>query len=50
MKVHSQKQARYLGAMIGGKAKNPKGLSDATAKNALRGVKVGKLPKRARKQ
>lgn len=44
MRIYSQRQARLFGAMIGGKAKNPKGLTDKGLKSALRGKKVSKLP------
>lgn len=49
-KIYSQKQARLFGAMIGGKAKNPKGLSDGKLRNSLRGKKVKSLPVRSRKK
>lgn len=48
MKIVSRAQARLFGAMIGGKARNPKGLTDKGLKNALRGKKVSKLPARAK--
>jgi hypothetical protein len=50
-KIHSQAQARYFGAMIGGAARNPKGkkMSDSALRKSLRGKKVSKLPKRSRK-
>lgn len=49
MKATSQAQARLWGAMIGGKVRNPKGLPDSKLKDALRGVKVKRLPARSRK-
>ncbi len=51
-RVYSQAQARLFGAMIGGKARNPKGakMSDAALRKSLRGVKVKALPKRSKKK
>jgi hypothetical protein len=45
----SKAQARFFGAIIGGKVKK-KGFSKAEAKNRLRGVMVSKLPARAKKR
>lgn len=50
VKIRSQKQARFFGAMIGGEVKNPKGkkMSDSALKDSLRGKKVSKLPVRSK--
>lgn len=45
MPAKSRTQARFMGAVAGGKLKK-KGLSKAKAKEFLRGVKIKKLPKR----
>lgn len=47
-KAKSKKQAGLFGAIIGGRARKKTGMSAASARKHLRGVKVGKLPKRAR--
>lgn len=49
-RAYSQKQARFFGAIIGGAAKNPKGLTDKSLRNSLRGKKVKGLPMRSRKK
>lgn len=50
-KAKSKAQARYLGAVAGGKArKGHKGLSGAKAREMLRGTKVKRLPARAKKK
>jgi hypothetical protein len=48
-KVKSQKQAGLFGAAAAGKKTKAKGLTRHEAKKRLRGVKVSKLPRRARK-
>jgi len=48
MPVVSKAQARFMGAIAGGKLKK-KGLSKAKAKEFLRGVKVKKLPSKVKK-
>jgi len=48
-KAKSKAQARFLGAVAGGKAKK-KGLSSSKARELLRGTKTKKLPARARKK
>ena len=48
MPAKSKAQARFMGAVAGGKAK-AKGLSKAEAKEFLRGNKIRDLPARARK-
>lgn len=45
----SQKQARFFGAIAGGKVKR-KGFSKKTAHDSLRGVKVKRLPAKAKKK
>lgn len=50
-KAKSKAQARFLGAVKGGRArKKPKGLSQHKAGEMLKGTKVKKLPARARKR
>ena len=49
MPCTSQAQCRLMGAIAGGKAKK-KGLSQAKAKEFLRGVTVSALPARAKKK
>jgi hypothetical protein len=49
MKVYSQKQARWMGAQVGGAIRNAKGLSDPKLRDVLRGKKVKSLPARSRK-
>jgi hypothetical protein len=48
-KAKSKAQARFLGAVAGGRVK-VKGLSSKTAREMLRGTKVKKLPARKRKR
>ncbi len=45
----SQAQARFLGAVAGGKARKGTGLSAAKAQEMLRGTKLKGLPKRIKK-
>lgn len=45
----SKQQARFFGAVASGAAKAP-GLSKEEAKRKLKGVKIKKLPKRAKKK
>src|SRR3990172_5362889 len=49
MPFTSQAQAGFMGAIAGGK-KKVKGLSRAKAKEFLRGVKVNRLPRKAKKK
>lgn len=49
MPAVSKAQARFMGAVVGGKIKK-KGLSKAKAKEFLRGVSVKKLPNKTRKK
>jgi len=49
MPVTSKAQAGFMGAIAGGK-KKVKGLSRAKAKEFLRGVKVNRLPRKAKKK
>ena len=44
----SKAQARFFGAIAGG-AKKVKGFTKKEAQDRLRGVKVGKLPKKGKK-
>lgn len=48
-KAKSKKQAAFLGAVASGAAKS-EGLSKQEAKDMLSGVKVGKLPAKAKKK
>ncbi len=48
-KVKSRAQAGLFGAVIGGKRTKAKKLTVSKAKEALKGVKVSKLPKRKKK-
>jgi len=48
MPVKSKAQAGFMGLVASGKIKK-KGLSKATAREFLKGVKVKKLPKRKKK-
>ena len=48
MPVKSKAQARFMGAIAGGRLKK-KGLSKKKAKEFLRGVRVGKLPRKVKK-
>lgn len=48
-KAKSKAQARFFGAVAGGKVKK-KGLSKKEARTRLRGVKTGKLPARKGKK
>ena len=48
-KAVSKAQARLFGAIAGGKGTKATGLTKKEAKVRLRGVKVGKLPKRVKK-
>lgn len=49
MPAKSKAQARFMGAIAGGKLKK-KGLSKSKAKEFLRGVKVKSLPIRKKKK
>jgi hypothetical protein len=50
-KARSKAQARFLGAVAGGKARlSAKGLSRAKAREMLRGTKMKNLPARKKKQ
>ena len=51
-KVRSKAEARFWGAVAGGKSKAAPNVSREEAKKRLRGVKVSKLParKKARKK
>ena len=49
-KAKSKAQARLFGAVAAGKKTKAKGLSRAEAKERLRGVKVKRLPQRAKKK
>lgn len=49
-KVRSQAQAELFGAVIAGRNTRAKGMKPASARKKLRGVKVGKLPKRIGKK
>lgn len=49
MPVKSKAQAKFMGAIAGGKLKK-KGLSKTKAKEFLKGVKVKKLPKKSKKK
>lgn len=49
-KVKSKAQARFLGAIAGGRRKPPKGLSRAKAREMLRGTKLKRLPARKRRK
>lgn len=46
----SKAQARLFGAIAGGRSTKAKGMSRAEARGRLRGVKVKRLPARARKK
>lgn len=48
-KPSTQKQARFFGAIAGGAIK-VKGFPKSHAKSDLKGMKVSKLPKRAKKR
>jgi hypothetical protein len=48
-KAKSKAQARFLGAVAGGRVK-VKGLTSKTAREMLKGTKVKKLPARKRKR
>jgi hypothetical protein len=48
-KAKSKAQARFFGAVAGGKVRK-KGLSRKEARTRLRGVRVKKLPARSRKK
>ena len=48
MPVVSKQQAKFMGAIAGGKLKK-KGLSKKKAKEFLRGIKVSKLPRKVKK-
>lgn len=48
-KAVSQQQAKFFGAVAGGKVKAP-GLSAAEAGKKLKGVHMGQLPKRTTKK
>jgi hypothetical protein len=47
-KAKSKRQARLFGAVAGGKKTKAKGMTKKEAKSRLRGVKVKRLPSRAR--
>lgn len=49
-KAKSKAQARYFGAVAGGKARKKGGLSRKKAREMLRGTKMKRLPARARKK
>lgn len=48
MPPKTQKQARFFGAVAGGKARKKTSLSRSQARESLRGTKVKSLPKSAK--
>jgi hypothetical protein len=51
MPAKSKAQARFMGAVAGGKAKKkPKSLSKSEAKEFIRGQKMSKLPEKVKKK
>lgn len=49
-KARSRAQARLFGAVAAGRSTKAKGMSRAEARTRLRGVKMKKLPARARRR
>jgi hypothetical protein len=49
-KAVSKRQARFFGAVAGGKARKKTSMTKKEARTRLRGVKYSKLPERKRKK
>lgn len=49
-KAVSKRQARFFGAVAGGKSRKKTGMTKKEARTRLRGVKMSRLPERKRKK
>jgi hypothetical protein len=49
-KAKSKRQARFFGAVAGGKSRKKTGLSSSKAREMLRGTKMKRLPERKKRK